>query len=131
MQLDRFTEKAQEAVVAAQQLATRLNHAQIDPEHLLAALVGQQGGIVPSVLRKMGVDPTSLARTLDADLQKRPKAYGGSEAGIGPRLRAVVEAAEKEGGAEYYLIEQEGSRLSSLETVRQCLANFRKIRPKV
>jgi ATP-dependent Clp protease ATP-binding subunit ClpB len=96
MNLNRLTEKAQEAVVAAQQLATRLNHAQIDPEHLLVTLVGQQGGIVPSVLRKMQVDPAALERTLQADLDKRPKAYGGSEAGIGPRLRALFDAAEKE-----------------------------------
>ncbi|HTV01206.1 MAG TPA: ATP-dependent chaperone ClpB [Luteitalea sp.] len=96
MNLNRLTEKAQEAVVAAQQLAVRLNHPQIDPEHLLSALVAQDGGIVPAVLRRMQVDPSALARTLDADLQKRPKAYGGSDAGIGPRLRAVVEAAEKD-----------------------------------
>ncbi|WP_396625436.1 ATP-dependent chaperone ClpB [Luteitalea sp.] len=96
MNLNRLTEKAQEAVVAAQQLAARLNHAQIDPEHLLSTLAGQQGGIVPSVLRRLGVDPAALGRTLDADLQKRPKAYGGSEAGIGPRLRAVFDGAEKE-----------------------------------
>ena len=96
MNLNRLTEKAQEAVVAAQQLATRMNHSQIDPEHLLSALVTQQGGIVPSVLRKMQIDPASLARTLEADLAKRPKVHGGTDAGIGARLRAVVEAAEKE-----------------------------------
>src|SRR5688572_1524892 len=96
MNLNRLTEKAQEAVVGAQQLAARLNHPQIDPEHLLAALVTQEGGIVPAVLRKMQIDPAAVGRTLDADLQKRPKAYGGSEPGIGPRLHAVVEAAEKE-----------------------------------
>jgi ATP-dependent Clp protease ATP-binding subunit ClpB len=66
MNLNRLTEKAQEAVVAAQQLATRSNHSQIDPEHLLSTLVGQQGGIVPSVLRKMQIDPAALARTIDA-----------------------------------------------------------------
>jgi sugar phosphate isomerase/epimerase len=43
---------------------------------------------------------------------------------------ALLDAAEDVGGAEYYLIEQEGSRLSSLETAAQCLANFRKLRPK-
>ncbi len=96
MNLNRLTEKAQEAVVTAQQLATRLNHAQIDPEHLLVALVTQQGGIVPSVLRKMQVDPATLQRTLESGLDTRPKAYGGSEAGIGPRLRTAFDAAEKE-----------------------------------
>jgi ATP-dependent Clp protease ATP-binding subunit ClpB len=121
MNLNRLTEKAQEAVVAAQQLATRLNHSQIDPEHLLATLVGQQGGIVPSVLRRMQVDPVALGRTLDADLQKRPKAYGGSEPGISARLRALFDAAEKEAtqlkdeylSTEHFLlaIAGEGARL--------------------
>jgi sugar phosphate isomerase/epimerase len=44
--------------------------------------------------------------------------------------KPLLEAAESQGGAEYYLIEQEGSRLPSLETAAQCLANFRKLRPK-
>jgi ATP-dependent Clp protease ATP-binding subunit ClpB len=96
MNLNRLTEKAQEAVVAAQQLATRLNHPHIDPEHLLAALVGQDGGIVPAVLRKMQIDPVALGRAVEQDLNKRPKAYGGSEAGLGPRMRTLVDAAEKE-----------------------------------
>ena len=96
MNLNRLTEKAQEAVVAAQQLATRLNHPHIDPEHLLAALVGQDGGIVPAVLRRMQIDPVALGRAVEQDLNKRPKAYGGSEAGLGPRMRTLVDAAEKE-----------------------------------
>ncbi|MGV3520019.1 ATP-dependent chaperone ClpB [Luteitalea sp.] len=96
MNLNRLTEKAQEAVVAAQQLATRLNHPHIDPEHLLAALVAQAGGIVPAVLRKMQIDPVALGRAVEQDLDKRPKAYGGSEAGLGPRMRTLVDAAEKE-----------------------------------
>jgi ATP-dependent Clp protease ATP-binding subunit ClpB len=121
MNLNRLTEKAREAVVGAQQLAARLNHPQIDPEHLLAALVTQEGGIVPAVLRKMQIDPAAVGRTLEADLQKRPKAYGGSEPGIGPRLHAVVEAAEKEAAqlkdeylsTEHFLlaIAAEGGRL--------------------
>ena len=121
MNLNRLTEKAQEAVVAAQQLATRLNHSQIDPEHLLATLVAQQGGIVPAVLRRMQVDPAALGRTVDTDLQKRPRAYGGSDAGISSRLRALFDAAEKEAAqlkdeylsTEHFLlaIAGEGARL--------------------
>ena len=53
MNLNKYTEKAQEAVVKAQQLAAELSHAQIEPEHLLVALVEQSEGIVPEVLRKM------------------------------------------------------------------------------
>ena len=75
MNLNRLTEKAQEAVVAAQQLATRLNHPHIDPEHLLAALVGQAGGIVPAVLRKMQIDPVALGRAVDQDLNKIGRAH--------------------------------------------------------
>ena len=61
MNLNKFTEKAQEAVVTAQNLATELRHAEITPEHLLVALTDQEGGIVPSVLRKMGHDPAKVA----------------------------------------------------------------------
>ena len=96
MNLNRLTEKAQEAVVAAQQLAARLNHSQIDPEHLLSTLVAQQNGIVPAVLRRMQVDPVALGRVIEQDLNKRPKAYGGSEPALGSRMRTLFDAAEKE-----------------------------------
>ena len=62
MDINRYTEKAQEAIVAAQQLAEQMNHPQIEPEHVLATLVAQHDGIVPDVLRKMGVDPASVAK---------------------------------------------------------------------
>src|SRR5690606_18409746 len=88
--------KAQEALVGAQRLATSLGHPQIDPEHLLQTLLRQRGGIVPDVLRKMQVDPDQMAQALDADLGRRPKAHGGAEAGIGSRLRAILDAAERE-----------------------------------
>ena len=50
MNINRFTEKAQEALVGAQRLAGQLNHAQVDPEHLLVTLIDQPEGIVPEVL---------------------------------------------------------------------------------
>ena len=53
MNLNKFTEKAQEAVLAAPQLASELNHAQVEPEHLLVTLTEQPNGVVPSVLRKL------------------------------------------------------------------------------
>ena len=49
---NRFTEKSQEALLAAQQLAERLNHSQVDPEHLLATLLEQAEGIVPQLLQR-------------------------------------------------------------------------------
>ncbi|MEO2196643.1 MAG: Clp protease N-terminal domain-containing protein, partial [bacterium] len=79
MNLKRYTEKAQEAVLAAQQLAERSGHPEIDPEHLLRALVDQQDGVVPSVLRQLGAEPTRLLVDVDTALGRRPQARGGSE----------------------------------------------------
>ena len=61
MNLNKLTEKAQEAILASQNLATEQNHSEVTPEHLLVALVEQSGGIVPSVLRKMSLDPARVA----------------------------------------------------------------------
>ncbi len=96
MDLNKYTEKAREAVIAAQQLAEELNHAQIEPEHLLATLVEQADGIVPAVLRKLEVDPADLARSLRAELDRTPKAYGGSQPGLSERLRSVADKAQGE-----------------------------------
>ena len=98
MNLNRFTEKAQQAVVGAQQLAQTLGHAQIEPEHLLIALLEQPDGVAPAVLRKMNADPADLARTMRSEIAKGPQAYGGAEPGISPRLKLVVDLAEAEAG---------------------------------
>ncbi|MGH9387068.1 MAG: ATP-dependent chaperone ClpB [Vicinamibacterales bacterium] len=94
MNLNKFTEKAQEATLAAQQLAGEGNHPQVEPEHLLIALVEQAGGVVPSILRKLNVDPLPLAKTLRDHLARQPRAHGGAEPNISPRLRVVVDAAQ-------------------------------------
>ncbi len=94
MNLNKFTEKAQEAVVSAQALAAALNHAQIEPEHLLVTLAGQAGGVVPSVLRKLDADPAALAQSAREHLQRQPSAHGGAEPSLSPRLRAVADAAQ-------------------------------------
>jgi ATP-dependent Clp protease ATP-binding subunit ClpB len=98
MNLNRYTEKAQEALVEAQQLAERTNQPQVEPEHLLLTLLGQRGGVVPDVLRKMTIDPTAVAADVQQALDKLPKAYGGSQAGLSPRLRSVLTRAEGEIG---------------------------------
>lgn len=56
MKLDKFTFKAQEALQSAQRLAETYNHPQIEPEHLLKALVDQEGGIIPTILDRLGVN---------------------------------------------------------------------------
>ena len=96
MNLNKFTEKAQEAVVAAPQLASEMHHAQVEPEHLLITLAEQQGGVVPSVLRKIEVDPAAVAKAMRDQLARQPKAHGGAEPSLSPRLRVVLEAAQAE-----------------------------------
>ena len=96
MNLNRYTEKAQEAVAATQQLADRAGHAELTPEHLLLALTEQKDGIVPAVLGKMNIDPVGLAQDLTGLLGKRPSVQGGSAAALSARLRTVLTEAETE-----------------------------------
>jgi len=96
MNLSRYTEKAQEAVLAAQQLAERSGHAELLPEHLLAALVAQRDGIVPAILGKMQLDATALATAAQATLQALPRVQGGAQPGLSSRFRAITTAAEQE-----------------------------------
>ncbi|HEY2433446.1 MAG TPA: ATP-dependent chaperone ClpB [Vicinamibacterales bacterium] len=96
MNIQKYTEKAQEAIAAAQQLADRDGHPDITPEHLLLALVEQQGGIVPEILRKLNADPARVAAEVRAELGKSPSAHGGSQPGLSARLRSVTAAAESE-----------------------------------
>ena len=96
MNISKYTEKAQEAVMTAQQIAEQMNHAQIEPEHLLLTLVEQPEGIVPELLRKMAVDPKPFAAALRDDLSRQPQAYGGSQPSVSPRLRKVTDSAEAE-----------------------------------
>src|SRR5207245_6382697 len=90
------TEKAQEAIAGAQQLADREGHPEITPEHVLLTLIEQQGGIVPEILRKMNIDPSTVATAVRAELTKLPSARGGSEPGTSARLRQIMAAAGAE-----------------------------------
>jgi ATP-dependent Clp protease ATP-binding subunit ClpB len=94
MNLNKFTEKAQEAVVGSPQLASELNHAQVEPEHLLVTLAEQADGVVPAIVRKMNGDPAAIARAMREHLGRQPKQYGGTEPGLSPRLRVVLDAAQ-------------------------------------
>jgi ATP-dependent Clp protease ATP-binding subunit ClpB len=96
MNLNKYTEKAQEAVLAAQQFADREGHPEITPEHLLLTLLEQRDGIVPSIARKLNADPAALAAALRTELGRAPRAHGGSQAGLSARLRKVTDDAEQE-----------------------------------
>jgi ATP-dependent Clp protease ATP-binding subunit ClpB len=95
VRLDRFTERSQEALTAAQQAAQQLQHATVEPEHLLLALLDQQDGLVPTLLRRMEVQPETMSARLRASLENRPKQIGG-EPQIGAALRAVLMSAFEE-----------------------------------
>jgi ATP-dependent Clp protease ATP-binding subunit ClpB len=96
MNINKYTEKAQEAILGAQQLADREGHPEITPEHLLLTLVDQHGGIVPEILRKMNVDPAAVSAAIRTELGRNPRAHGGSQPSLSPRLRQVTNAAEAE-----------------------------------
>ena len=74
--LNRYTTKAQEAVIQAQSLAEELNHSQVEPEHLLLALLEQKDGVVPQILTKLGSSPSELTSELNKNLAGRAKAFG-------------------------------------------------------
>ncbi|MGB9800835.1 MAG: ATP-dependent chaperone ClpB [Thermanaerothrix sp.] len=96
MNLERYTQKAQEALFQAQQLARDLNHQSIEPAHLLLALVQQQDGIIPAIITKVAGSVIGLRDSVRADLERRPKVYGTTtQVGISQALADVLAAAER------------------------------------
>jgi ATP-dependent Clp protease ATP-binding subunit ClpB len=96
MNINKYTEKAREAVASAIELAQQSNNPQVEPEHLLVALAEQRDGVVPELLRKLNVDPAAVVRAARELLAKAPQAYGGSQPGLSPRLKLVTDAAQAE-----------------------------------
>nr|MCU0225477.1 type VI secretion system ATPase TssH [Acidobacteriota bacterium] len=98
--LDKFTEKAQEALQDAQKEALRRHHQQLDDLHLLAALLRQEGGLAAPLLQKAGATPAMLERQAEEALSRIPAVTGdgaGSVAlGAGPRLQRVLLDAEEQ-----------------------------------
>ncbi len=77
MRFDKYTQKAQSAILEAQTLTEQYNHATLDPEHLLLALMRQKGGVVPSLLGKINVDIANLDRTVEQLLSAKAQVSGG------------------------------------------------------
>jgi len=100
MDINRFTEKLQEAIRAAESTAARYSHQQIDVEHLLAALMAQPGGLASSILQKADVNPETVAQRLEAELDRMPKVSAPSGAPgqvyVTPRLNKLLAHAEDE-----------------------------------
>ncbi|MBI3092510.1 MAG: hypothetical protein HYY96_17775 [Candidatus Tectomicrobia bacterium] len=95
MAMPRFTEKSQEALLEAERLAEARGHASVEALHLLAALVAQQDGVVPLVLRAAGVEAAGLARQIEAALHRLPVVQGAVQRAPGESLRAALRRAEE------------------------------------
>ena len=97
MDLNRYTEKAQEALLRAQGLTVEHGHPQIEPEHLLLALLEQADGVVPQVILRLGGDPQRLAGDVRQVLSRRPRTQGGAaQVGLSPATARLLQAAERE-----------------------------------
>ena len=108
MRFDKFTIKSQELIQTSQSLASRQNHQQIEPEHLLSAMLDEQEGIAKAILNKLGASPGSIGRELMTALNTIPKVSGGGEVYISTRTKSILDKAFSEASKmkdEYVSIE--------------------------
>jgi ATP-dependent Clp protease ATP-binding subunit ClpB len=99
MDLNRFTEKAQQALVQAQGLAGEYSHGQIEGEHLLLALLRQPDGIVPLIVQGLGLQAETLAQEVERELARKAQVYGGAaQVGMSRELQRTLDRAEKLAG---------------------------------
>jgi ATP-dependent Clp protease ATP-binding subunit ClpB len=108
MDINRFTQKSQEAVVAARESAEASNHQYAEPVHLLGSLLGQSDGLVLPLLSRAGANPAHLREAVDAALGTLPNVYGETEVTFSPASFAVLETADKQRenlGDDYVSIE--------------------------
>ena len=96
MNLNKFTEKAQEALMESQNLAQRNGQVAVEPEHLLKNLAEQDPGLALSILRKAGIAVDGLVRRIDQVVEQLPKVSGGGSAGMARRLSDICLKAEDE-----------------------------------
>src|SRR4029453_16895260 len=101
MDINRFTEKVQQALSAAQTKAVRYGHQQIDVEHLLVALLEQERGLAPAIFTKADLEPENLKRRVEQELGRLPKVGGPSGAPadqiyVTGRLNQLLAQAEDE-----------------------------------
>ena len=100
MKPEQFTQKALEAISEANGLAKQHNHSQIEVEHVLAALLAQEGGVVQQVIQKvggnMGGSLATAQRMVNADLERMPHVFGGSKPNFSPRIDKLLEHARRE-----------------------------------
>jgi len=100
MKLDKLTVKAQEAITASRDTAMSMHHAEVRPEHLLVALLEQDGGVVPRILAKIGADARAVRTDLGRSFEKFPRARGAAlDIDAGRAFKDVWETAGREAEA--------------------------------
>jgi ATP-dependent Clp protease ATP-binding subunit ClpB len=96
MNLDKYTQKSQEAILAAQRLAQDHNHQSIEPKHLLLALLQQDQGVVPAIVTKVSGSPLAIRDELQKELNNRPKISGANmDVGLSRPASDALQAAER------------------------------------
>lgn len=99
MDLERYTQKAKESIIAAQTLAAEFHHATIEPTHVLLALIHQPEGVVPAIVRQIAGNVGLLAKDLEEDLGARPQATGDvMQPSLSRSTEKILSSAEKQAG---------------------------------
>lgn len=143
MNLERYTNKAREALVAAQSLAVEYGHSAVEPAHILAALLGQKDGVVPEIVAKIGTRPAALMMELEGILNSFSQVSGGGvQLNLSRSTVQILTEAEKQAekmhdeyvSTEHLLIALSDSRAGvgllarngvTRESILQALASIR------
>jgi len=99
MDFEKMTEKAQQALLEAQKMASERRHTQIEPEHLLLALISQDAGVVPQILQKMGIPLSAVTSALEQEIAGKPVAQSAAKAMLSSVLEGVLNQAAAEAEA--------------------------------
>ncbi len=127
MRIDKYTLKMQEALQAAQDLASQANHPEITNEHFFSALLDQSEGITRPLLEKIGANVDQLRGQLRSELERRPKIHGAAaDLRLSNELRSVLDNAEKEmsklkdefTSAEHYLLALAGANVPATKLLK-------------
>ena len=128
MRIDKYTQKMQEALQGAQDLASQGNHPEITNEHFLSTLLDQGEGITRPLLEKLGANVDQLRDRLRSDLERRPTIHGAAaDVRVSNELRGVLDSAEKEmsklkdefTSAEHYLLALAGSNVPAAKLLKE------------
>src|SRR5262245_20755201 len=133
MRYDKLTVKAQEALASSRDEAIKRHHAEVQPEHLLLALIAQDGGLVPRVLAKLGADPRVVQADLERSLERLPTVRGiGLYVDISRAIKEIWEDAGKETeklkdeflSTEHFLLALAGSKSDAGNALRSAGATY-------